>query len=99
MGELWSLNMDTKDWNNTKTPALCHCRTKPTKILFHGFSDHGKTGWILSLRDNYLQNGDVNVLSIEWHIMAITPWYTTAAKLTRYINQLNGPKNSLIYLS
>ena len=67
--------------------------------LNQDFSDHGKTGWILSLRDNYLRNGDVNVLSIEWHIMAITPWYTTAAKLTRYINQLNGPENSLIYLS
>ena len=67
---------------------------KPTKVLFHGFSDHGKTGWILRFRDKYLGMSDVNVLSVEFHAMARTPWYTTAAKLTRYFT--TEPINSSI---
>jgi len=58
-------------------------KSNPSKILFHGFSDHGKTGWILSFRNRYLEVGDVNVLSVESHPFSITPWYSTAAKLTR----------------
>ena len=71
-----------------------NCRMKPTKVLFHGFSDHGKTGWILRFRDKYLGMSDVNVLSVEFHAMVRTPWYTTAAKLTRFL--ITKPINSSI---
>ena len=48
--------------------------------MIHGFSDHGKTGWILKFRDMYLETADVNVISIEWSRLCSSPWYSSAAK-------------------
>jgi hypothetical protein len=30
---------------------------KPTKIIVHGYSDHGKTGWVTRVKDAYLKKG------------------------------------------
>ena len=55
-------------------------RSHPTKILIHGFSDHGVTSWIKKFRKSYLDVGDFNIISVDWGPLAESPWYTTAAK-------------------
>ena len=32
----------------------------PTKMLIHGFQDTGTTGWIINVKDKYLQSGKNN---------------------------------------
>ena len=59
-------------------------RSNPIKIMVHGFSDQGKTGWILHFRDKYLKSGDINVISVEWSRVCTSPWYSTASKNAKY---------------
>ncbi len=58
-------------------------RNKPTKILIHGFSDHGLTSWVKKFKKKYLDLDDMNVISVEWKELARSPWYTSAAKNSR----------------
>ena len=60
-------------------------RSNPTKILIHGFSDEGLTGWVKTFKKNYFQNLDVNVISVDWQQLAKSPWYTTTVKNSKYI--------------
>jgi len=50
------------------------------KILFHGFSDVPWTGWIKEIVDKYLALGDYNLFSVNWYLLAHSPWYNTAVK-------------------
>ena len=59
-------------------------RSNPTKILIHGFSDNGLTTFVKTLKKHYLEKSDVNVISVDWKDLAKSPWYTTAAKNSRY---------------
>jgi hypothetical protein len=38
------------------------------------------TTWIKTLKKNYLDTGNYNVVSVDWGPLAESPWYTTAAK-------------------
>ena len=31
--------------------------SKKTKVLVHGYTDNGKTGWVLRMKDTYLEKG------------------------------------------
>jgi hypothetical protein len=50
------------------------------KILFHGFSDSASTTWTRLLKDKYLDKGNYNIFSIDWEMLAMSPWYSTAVK-------------------
>ena len=63
-------------------------RSNPTKILIHGFSDEGLTGWVKTFKKNYFQNFDVNVISVDWQQLAKSPWYTTAVKNSKYAQNI-----------
>lgn len=58
--------------------------SRPTKILVHGYTDNGKVGWIRSVRDKYLDQGDYNVISVDWENLAGPgPLYFYAAENTK----------------
>ena len=59
-------------------------RSNPIKIMVHGFSDQGRTGWIQHYRDRYLESADVNVISVHWYNLCTSPWYSTASKNAKY---------------
>ncbi len=58
-------------------------RSHPVKMFVHGFSDFPWTGWIVAIKDNYLELGDYNVFSINWNRLAHAPWYNIAATNSR----------------
>jgi hypothetical protein len=62
-------------------------RSNPTKILVHGFSDRGLTGWVKTFKKHYLERDDINVISVDWELLAESPWYTTAAKNSRHVGK------------
>ena len=50
------------------TVSLSTCgfdRSKETKILIHGFSDQGLTGWVKNFKKFYLDRGDYNIISVS----------------------------------
>ena len=55
-------------------------RSRPTKILIHGFADHGQTIFVKALKKKFLEKADLNVISVDWEPLAKSPWYTTARK-------------------
>jgi len=54
------------------------------KILFHGFADKASTRWTKTVIHAYLRRGAYNVISVDWELLAQSPWYTTAAKNARF---------------
>ena len=51
------------------TVSLSTCgfdRSKDTKILIHGFSDQGLTGWVKNFKKFYLDRGDYNIISVSF---------------------------------
>merc|ERR1712018_178475 len=73
------------------TVSLSTCgfdRSKETKILIHGFSDQGLTGWVKNFKKFYLDRGDYNIISVDWGLLAKSPWYTTAAKNSKQVGKL-----------
>lgn len=62
-------------------------RSHPTKILVHGFSDRGLTTWIKTFKKAYLDRDEYNVISIDWELLAESPWYTTAAKNAKHVGR------------
>ncbi|XP_077987388.1 pancreatic lipase-related protein 2-like [Glandiceps talaboti] len=41
-------------------------RTKLTKFLIHGWGSNGLSGWPMSMKDEFLENDDHNVFSVDW---------------------------------
>nr|ACO11632.1 Phospholipase A1 member A precursor [Caligus rogercresseyi] len=68
------------EWHNTALRSSGFNSSHPTKIFFHGFSDFPRTLWTKAFRDHYLSNRPTNVFSVDWSLLAKSPWYTTAAK-------------------
>lgn len=69
---LWNVSL-TKD-------NLCLLdRNEDIKILTHGKADYAKPQWILDATDIYLQQGNPNVIQVDWTDVAglglITPIY------------------------
>lgn len=60
-----------------------------TKIVTHGWLEKGDKMWLLRLKDKFMINGDVNVITFDWHHYA-TMEYTIAARKTRKIGQYLG---------
>ncbi|XP_059095496.1 pancreatic triacylglycerol lipase-like [Tigriopus californicus] len=60
-------------------------RSWPVKIFVHGFSDTASTQWTRLLKDAYLRFGDYNIFSIDWTILAMTPWYSVVAQNCDYV--------------
>ena len=58
---------------------------RPTKILIHGFADNGETIFVKALKKQFLNKADVNVISVDWRLLAKSPWYTTARKNAKYV--------------
>jgi hypothetical protein len=62
-----------------------------TKILAHGFTGSGLSGWPQDLKNKYMQQGrDVNVIVVHWEMFAEAPWYDTAAANTQPVGQWSG---------
>ncbi|XP_071747241.1 lipase member H isoform X2 [Lepeophtheirus salmonis] len=82
---LWTKNTTIhefifSEWNNIQLSESRFNPNYPIKIFFHGFSDNARTIWTKSFRDKYLSVKPYNVFSIDWELLALSPWYTTAAK-------------------
>ena len=65
----------------------------PTKVLVHGCTGNGKQQWVLNTRDNYLSQGNYNILSVDYAPLAeCFPWYGIAVanikKIGPYVGQL-----------
>ncbi len=58
-------------------------------MFVHGFSDFPWTGWIVAIKDNYLELGDYNVFSINWNRLAHAPWYNIAATNSRLAKKIS----------
>lgn len=57
-----------------------------TIYLVHGFIDSPKfTSWMSQIKDNALQLGDYNVITVDWALGAFNPIYPQAASQTRTV--------------
>ena len=68
--EIHKIDIDNSDFDQNRL----------TKVLIHGFADHGLTSFVKTLKNKYLQKYDVNIISVDWEPLAKSPWYTTARK-------------------
>ena len=57
---------------------------RPTKIIIHGFLDHGDVSWIREMSSALLSADDVNVLIVDWRGGSL-PLYSQAAANTRLV--------------
>ena len=86
------------------TVSLSTCgfdRSKETKILIHGFSDQGLTGWVKNFKKFYLDRGDYNIISVSCtHICAfILKFLETCVKKKTYVhNKLHTLRSALIHV-
>jgi len=63
----------------------------PTKVLVHGFGDSGTTSWVIGVKNEFLKQGDYNVISVDWERLAgPSPWYGIAAANTRTVGARSG---------
>jgi len=60
----------------------------PVKVLIHGFGDSGITSWTDRLRKAYFTTGKYNIISVDWELMATSPWYATAVKNTEVVGRV-----------
>ncbi|XP_059473841.1 pancreatic triacylglycerol lipase-like [Neocloeon triangulifer] len=51
---------------------------KPTKFIIHGFTDDGFTEWAINMKNSFLDQGDVNVICVDWSEPAQGPLYNEA---------------------
>lgn len=62
-----------------------------TKIISHGFTGSGLSGFPQELKNKYMAQGkDINVITVDWQKFAEAPWYDTAAANTRPVGQWSG---------
>jgi len=62
-----------------------------TKIISHGFTGSGLSGFPQELKNKYMAQGkDINVITVDWAKFAEAPWYDTAAANTRPVGQWTG---------
>lgn len=54
-------------------------KTKPLKILTHGFGGKNNMTWMTDLRNAFLDTEDVNIITIDWSLGARIPYYIQAA--------------------
>lgn len=52
--------------------------TKPTVYLVHGWLQRYNAPWLVYLKDQWLQNVDCNIISVDWSCLAIN-YFTAAA--------------------
>lgn len=65
--------------------------SKPIKVLAHGYTDNGRTGWIIDARDKLLEKGDFNLISVEWEKLAgPSPFYFIAVRNTKLVSKTLG---------
>jgi len=60
-------------------------KNDPIKIFIHGFSDQAITSWTRTLKKEYLEHGNYNIIAIDWKPLAESPWYNTASKNSRTV--------------
>lgn len=51
-----------------------------THVLYHGFNDEGLSGWIKNGKTEILKRCDCNVISVDWKLLVLFPWYFTAVR-------------------
>lgn len=57
--------------------------SNPTKILIHGFISSVYSSGIQKIKNAYLDDGDYNVIGIDWSRLVKAPWYNAAADHTK----------------
>ncbi|XP_044732684.1 phospholipase A1 VesT1.02-like [Chrysoperla carnea] len=62
--------------------------TNPTKILIHGFWNSGRSQFCQQVKDTYLNNGQYNVIVVDWGALAKPPFYYTASSNTRFVGDI-----------
>jgi len=60
-------------------------QTLETISLVHGWLDAYNTTWLLEMADNYHQNGDVNVIIVDWSIYADSLDYAYSASAVQSV--------------
>lgn len=61
--------------------------SKPTIIVTHGYTDNSNLTWIQNITQTYLQKGDYNVITVDWHVPAFLD-YATSARNTRPVGKV-----------
>ena len=57
---------------------------RPTKVQVHGFVGNGREQRMLDMKDAFLTQGDYNVISVDWELLA-GPDYDEAAANTQIV--------------
>ncbi|XP_066597163.1 hepatic triacylglycerol lipase-like isoform X2 [Prorops nasuta] len=57
----------------------------PTIIYIHGYSDGAPGLSGVTIRNEYLNRGDYNVVLVDWAKLSALPWYVTAVQNTRLV--------------
>ncbi|XP_046738807.1 pancreatic lipase-related protein 2-like isoform X2 [Diprion similis] len=58
----------------------------PTKVMIHGWTDSIDSRWYITYRENYLANGNFNLIFVDWSSPAGREYFTSA-KLTRPVGE------------
>ncbi|XP_061162928.1 inactive pancreatic lipase-related protein 1-like [Saccostrea echinata] len=62
----------------------------PTIFITHGFQDTAKSGWPLEMKDALLENGDMNVIAVDWSKGTQGTIYRQSAANTRVVGATIG---------
>ncbi|XP_062571557.1 inactive pancreatic lipase-related protein 1-like [Saccostrea cucullata] len=87
-------NTDTAqilDPYDTNTVSSSHFDPSlPTIFITHGFQDTAKSGWPLEIKNALLQNGDMNVIAVDWSKGTQGRIYRQSAANTRVVGATIG---------
>lgn len=64
---------------------------KPFKFIIHGWTDNADKGWYDDIKNSYLENGDYNVIGVDWSkpasaLYPLSVQYTT--EVGQYVGEL-----------
>lgn len=79
-----------EDWYTAHiiTPTIIpeiYSPERPTTIIAHGWITKGETSWVLNMKDELMKKSDVNVVVIDWNMMASNLWYPQSASNVRTV--------------
>lgn len=77
------------EYNGERLPYLFD-KTKPTKIITHGFVNDGNSPACLELKDSYLEYHDVNVIIVDWGPISKNPIYMVPLSKVKSVGEFCG---------
>ncbi|PSN31810.1 hypothetical protein C0J52_22637 [Blattella germanica] len=59
----------------------------PTKLLVHGFTSSADSSLVINNKNAYLDNGEYNIIGVDWSVLCPGPVYGTACENARYAGE------------